>query len=99
MIKNQFRIYVKLDIDMHMNRQSDINLFNNMPNLMRKLVFFPGFANQPLPLSTKSADLFQKKANWAKIKLKLKGNGNISSCISDDDEDAMAMMKPALVLL
>ena len=61
MIKNQFRIYVKLDIDMHMNRQSDINLFNNMPNLMRKLVFFPGFANQPLPLSTKSADLFQKK--------------------------------------
>ena len=85
---------------MHMNRQSDINLFNNMPNLMRKLVFFLALQISLFPYQLSQQICLKKKANWAKIKLKLKGNGNISSCISDDDEDAaMAMMKPALVLL
>ena len=83
---------------MHMNRQSDINLFNNMPNLMRKLVFFLALQISLFPYQLSQQICFKKKP-IAKIKLKLKGNGNISSCISDDDEDAMAMMKPALVLL
>ena len=60
MIKNQFRIYVKLDIDMHMNRQSDINLFNNMPNLMRKLVFFLALQISLFPYQLSQQICFKK---------------------------------------
>ena len=59
-LKINSAFYVKLDIDMHMNRQSDINLFNNMPNLMRKLVFFLALQISLFPYQLSQQICFKK---------------------------------------